>query len=649
MLSAWGAQLGTVLLGIGQLILTNVLAWGAAFISWIAPYVPIVLGALGNLALSIGGWIVAQAVRVRRATRRVGAGVCELDRAVCRPRARSPWRADRRRAGLDRRASRAILGQLAAWGAQFVAWIGPMIGPAVAALGGLAQAFFGWIAAQAAPILAQLQTWAQALVAWIVPATVQFLAAWPGMLSGFLDWIASAVPPILAKLGTWAIAFISWIAPMIPGFLAAIGGIALALAAFIVETAAVLVAKIATWAVAFIAWVAPLIGKIPGALEAIKVSIGGWIVGAAASLAKSAADIGKNIVSGIISGVSSMGTALADKLKSMAKSALDAAKSALGIHSPSAVMATQIGVPIVDGIVAGLGAASPKLTGKMLELAGQMVDLVSKGVDAFGKLRDLGSISMGAISQFVQTLQDTMTLFGEMTLKWDRGMMSAAGQFTGKSEKVVDFLAKGIDFLLKLQTFQGVPQAIIHTFADNLSQAITELIRISTWQIRLALTAAVEFSTGAGKVLEVLSKGVDGLNKLRTMAAPIPGSFAAFALYTLVVVTRMSEVAGQIDGAAVASAGRFADGAGKVLGILSSGVDGLTKLATLGAPVPGMFQSFAVQVFAIVLRISEVAGWLSTEAVTAAATFADGAGKVIGIIGSGVEAFTKLAKVASRA
>jgi hypothetical protein len=395
-------------------------------------------------------------------------------------------------------------------------------------------------------------------------------------------------------------------------------------------------------------------GKIPAIISAgwaqIKTIMGAGvsaITAVAGTMAAAALSLGKNIVSGIISGVGSMGTALADKLKSMAKSALDAAKSALGIHSPSAVMAAQVGVPIVDGIVAGLGAASPKLTSKMLELAGQMVDLVSKGVDAFGKLRDLGSISMGAISQFVQTLQDTMTLFGEMTLKWDRGMMSAAGQFTGKSEKVVDFLAKGVDFLLKLQTFQGVPQAIIHTFADNLSQAITELIRISTWQIRLALTAAVEFSTGAGKVLDVLSKGVDGLNKLRTMAAPIPGSFAAFALYTLVVVTRMSEVAGQIDGAAVASAGRFADGAGKVLGILSSGVDGLTKLATLGAPVPGMFQSFAVQVFAIVLRISEVAGWLSTEAVTAAATFAEGAGKVIGIIGSGVEAFTKLAKVAA--
>ena len=137
-------------------------------------------------------------------------------------------------------------------------------------------------------------------------------------------------------------------------------------------------------------------------------------------MAAAALSLGKNIVSGIISGVGSMASALGDKLKSMASSALSAAKSALGIHSPSSVMAAQVGVPIVDGIVAGIGAASPKVTTAMLDLAGKMVDLVSKGVDAFGKLRELGTVSFSSIAQFANTLQMAMNAFATMAMSWNK-------------------------------------------------------------------------------------------------------------------------------------------------------------------------------------------------------------------------------------
>src|SRR5262249_7432421 len=149
----------------------------------------------------------------------------------------------------------------------------------------------------------------------------------------------------------------------------------------------------------------------------------------------------------------------------------------------------------------------------------KIVDLIAKGVDAFGKLQELGQVNFGAIQSFTQTLQDTMMLFGIMTTNWNRAMISAAGQFTGKSEKIVEFLAKGVEAMTKLQDYQAIPGATIRAFADNLSQTVTELIRISTWQMRLMMGAAVEFSNGAGKAIGILTTGVDGLNKLRTLAA----------------------------------------------------------------------------------------------------------------------------------
>jgi hypothetical protein len=637
-----GPQIGAWLLSVGQLILTNVLTWGQAFVAWIAPYIPIVLTALGNLALSIGSWIVAQAPAFLAQLAAWGMAFVNWIAPYVGPALSALGGLISGVLGWIGAQVGPLLGQLAAWGAQFIAWIGPMIGPAIAALGGLASAFFGWIAAQSAPIMAQLQSWGQAFVAWIVPATVQFLAAWPGMLNSFLDWIGSAVPPLLAKLGTWAIAFVSWIAPMIPGFLVAIGGIALAIGAFIVETAAVLIAKLAQWAVAFLAWIAPLIGKIPSAIEGIKLAIGNWIAGAAVSLAKSAADLGKSIVSGIINGVSGAQSALADKLRSMAKSALDAAKSALGIHSPSAVFAQQVGAPIAEGVAAGIVAATPKATAATLDLAGKMVDMISKGVDAFGKLRDLGAVSFGAIQSFTKTIQDTMNLFGQMTSNWNRSMISAAGQFQAKAGGVVEFMSKGVEFLTKLQDFQGVPAAVIHTFADNLKQAVEELIRISTFDMRLAMTSAIEFSASAGKVIDIIGKGVDAFAKLATFAQLRRGVAQAFAISTLWVVKRIGEVAGWIAGEAVAHAGQFAEGAGKVIDLIGKGVDAFIKLSTFTQLPRGVAQAFSISVLWVVKRIDEVAGWIGTKATAAAAVFAEGAGKVIGIIGSGVDAFIKL-------
>jgi TP901 family phage tail tape measure protein len=65
-------------------------------------------------------------------------------------------------------------------------------------------------------------------------------------------------------------------------------------------------------------------------------------------------DIGKNIVMGIVHGVEGQGGALFDSLKNLANGALNAAKSFLGINSPSRVMADEVGQWIPHGIAAGV-------------------------------------------------------------------------------------------------------------------------------------------------------------------------------------------------------------------------------------------------------------------------------------------------------
>lgn len=65
---------------------------------------------------------------------------------------------------------------------------------------------------------------------------------------------------------------------------------------------------------------------------------------------------GRNLITGLINGAVSRAGALYDRLRGMARGALNAAKSALGISSPSKVFRDEVGAEIGRGLIAGLDA-----------------------------------------------------------------------------------------------------------------------------------------------------------------------------------------------------------------------------------------------------------------------------------------------------
>lgn len=89
--------------------------------------------------------------------------------------------------------------------------------------------------------------------------------------------------------------------------------------------------------------IASAIGSgLRGAWNAVK-SVGSWFE-----------SIGSSIVEGIISGVENAAGGLFDSLKGLASDALSAAKSFLGINSPSRVFADHVGMAIPEGIAKGV-------------------------------------------------------------------------------------------------------------------------------------------------------------------------------------------------------------------------------------------------------------------------------------------------------
>nr|DAO77690.1 MAG TPA: minor tail protein [Caudoviricetes sp.] len=84
-------------------------------------------------------------------------------------------------------------------------------------------------------------------------------------------------------------------------------------------------------------------------------------------------NIGRNIVQGIINGINSLKDSITSKMQSIAQSALNGAKHALGINSPSKVFKEQVGKWIPLGIADGIESNTEQLYRTMTNLSKNLV------------------------------------------------------------------------------------------------------------------------------------------------------------------------------------------------------------------------------------------------------------------------------------
>jgi len=324
--TAIGAAL-LVIEDLGNLIASSVESWASAFAAWVDGADSGMMDGLGEMALSMQAWL--------------------LDTALV------------------------IVEKLAVWAGAFVDWIAPKIPPMLAALGGYLASLAGWLIGTALPlILSKLLEWGAAFVEWVAPRIGPLLAALGGLLLSLGGWIVgTALPAIVSQLLQWGDAFTAWVMPRIPELLLALAGLLVQLTLWIGQQVAGIGVALAAWGVAFIAWVATdVIPALPGALVAILNAVTGWIGEAVGSVREGARGIGQAIIDGIANGISAGIGAIRSMAANAANSALEAAKSALGIESPSTVFRDEVGKMIPAGLIEGIDALQPTLDARVTGL-----------------------------------------------------------------------------------------------------------------------------------------------------------------------------------------------------------------------------------------------------------------------------------------
>lgn len=234
------------------------------------------------------------------------------------------------------------------------------------------------------------------LVTSLVSNIPQLISTGLELLNGLVTGLMNALPQLIAQAPTIIGQLVSSILQNLPKIL---------------TTGIQIILKLAA---GLIAAVPQMIAQIPAIISQIKNAFTNVDWGS----------VGSNIISGIKDGISGAVGTIIDAAKGAAKSALDAAKSLLGIHSPSRVFRDQVGKMIPEGMALGIDRNKKAVT--------ESIDGLTDSTITAGE--DLAVIATQSIQDAVDSMQsESVALVG--------GTSSVSLKEDGKNSDIQDLLA----------------------------------------------------------------------------------------------------------------------------------------------------------------------------------------------------------------
>lgn len=322
------------------------------------------------------------------------------------------------------------------------------------------------------------------------------------------------------------------------------------------------------------------------------------------------AALGQAIIDGVIAGLSNAAGAVGDAMRGIAQGAVNAAKEALGIHSPSRVFA-EIGAFLMAGLATGI-----------TQNAGQ-ANTAMDGAAA--------GLASGAAQSFSEAL---------------RSVASAIQPAIDALMAVFDFSFDRQGLVGKIFAFTDVVMVLVNAFASSASH-------LKSVSAGFALKEANEFSATVEAVVGVIADAIETLFTLETLVVPdVNGVSAELASQLAALVGAFAEAAAVMSVDALVHAQVFADAAEAVVGLLESALEPIRRLSLMdfASVVGGMHLANQIQIFRNIIRtlmreFGEAASEMSGELATAVGEFAGSAEGVIGLIEDALIAVQLLAAI----
>ena len=195
------------------------------------------------------------------------------------------------------------------------------------------------------------------------------------LLKKMIGFIADNFPVLLESGFTLITNLASGIVENIPGILTSMAEVIAELLASIGEKLPDILQKgielLGEFATGLIKGIPDLLAKIPEIFEKIKEKFESfdW------------KEIGTNIIDGIVNGLKNALSNIIEAAKEVASGALDAAKKALGIHSPSRVFEAEVGKMIDLGLAAGIKNNMNAVSASMKALSAATVGMINTDIN----------------------------------------------------------------------------------------------------------------------------------------------------------------------------------------------------------------------------------------------------------------------------
>ena len=295
-----------------------------------------------------------------------------------------------------------------------------------------------------------------------IAAVVDFLGKLPGKFGYLLGLV-------LGTLAKWAVQVVQKAIQLGKDFIAAVVNFLKELPSNFKKFLGFTIDKIKEWA-----------KQAPGEVKKGIKALPGIVTDFLKNLPKNVFNIGKEIVKGLINGVMGMAKWLKDKLKDFCGGVIKGMKDALDIHSPSRVVAKEIGEPMAGGVSKGFTDAMPDNLDKMQTC-------ISKGIGKLDEettketnkviIKYTGKAGAKLATELAKSIEKqnkknketgakaAQVLVDAATEKWNRYSMTHDTTLAEEAafwKKIVNECKKGSDaYYTALQNYQNANQSLV--------------------------------------------------------------------------------------------------------------------------------------------------------------------------------------------
>ena len=416
-------------------------------------------------------------------------------------------------------------------------------------------------------------------------------------------------------------------------------------------------------------------------IQVIQLATAGWQ--ALIDMLPDFTSAGSDLIGGFISGITAKASEAATAALDAAKGAVSAVTGFLGISSPSKKF-EEIGEAIPEGLGLGIEKASPQLEGPLGSVMGVFDGIIAWLTDLAGVLGG-GSMAIAAeaMEDFADGVEDLSTAFVQIAeavhlLKTGKIDTDDITRFLdefvrfGQEANARMLLAYKAIGLKNLQRGHQAAKRLGETLGyisvdlsklkvgdmPNLTAYFDQLDIVIRRAHNMVMAMGKEFGAVALETVAGWAKFIEGTFVL--LRAPLsdikPAEAAGFTEKVTLYFAQLSEVMTIIRewlgktttemAAEYKMAGEVAGYATGILGLVSTGVDALTALAKY-KPVdnlPALITGFAANLDIMISELATLASSMEEDATESASKILSAASGMLGIVSTGIDALTAIAK-----